>query len=602
MYSALFKCLIGSVVFVCAALSAVGCSSQPAKDAVTPETAAASSGSSVLSVAKQTAAPQTVPTGSSKPAFLLAETVDAGRSYVNETLFLGDSNTARYMMYADETGQAFTTQANNIGVVSMGVQSISTLKCEQFKGSSQMYTIPDAVAMLKPRRIVICFGTNNLSGSSTDASNYITSYLKGLQAIRDAWPYADFIISAIPPLDQQRENTNLTMTQVDAYNEALLTMCKENGFYFLNSAEVLKDPETGWARKDYTLSDGVHLSKTAVTAYFSYFRTHACLTEDRRPQPLGTIPTPVGPPVNLINKDPIAVRGGSVKVPVEFVASNGGRLQGSVSQLVAKGGTASPVTAVADNGYVFSGWTASRGSGSSSESISFQVPSDADAGGVVLTAHFTAAEHEHDWYEIDGSRSAPGCLYGGSVRYSCTICGEVKENELPALGHDWNEGVWSEDGLKKIFTCKRDGCGVSKEELLATPSPSPLPTESPVPTETPAPTPTPELPPENTPAPTAPPETPAPHEHSYVLTASVPAQPGVPGSNTYSCTCGASYTESTPALPEETPVPAPDPVPPPAESVPDSTEPPLPEEPQPPQESAPEPPAEEPAVQEPPAE
>ena len=138
-----------------------------------------------------------------------------------------------------------------------------------------MYTVPDAVAMLKPKRIIICYGTNNLSGSSTDATNYIKTYLQGLQAIQTAWPYCDIIVSAIPPLDRQRENTNLTMTQVDAYNAALVQMCEENGFKFLNSAEVLRDDATGWAKKDYTLSDGVHLSKEAVTAYFTYVRTHA---------------------------------------------------------------------------------------------------------------------------------------------------------------------------------------------------------------------------------------------------------------------------------------------------------------------------------------
>ena len=163
--------------------------------------------------------------------------------------------------------------------------------------------------------------------------------MQGLQAIQTAWPYCDIIVSAIPPLDKQRENTNLTMTQVDAYNAALVTMCEENGFKFLNSAEVLRDSTTGWAKTDYTLSDGVHLSKTAVTAYFDYVRTHAYVTEDRRPQPLGTIPTPDGVPANLITQDPIAVRG--AKVPLEFVATNGGSLSGSTSQLVKKGGTAS---------------------------------------------------------------------------------------------------------------------------------------------------------------------------------------------------------------------------------------------------------------------
>ena len=461
---------------------------------------------------------------------VLAETPDAGRSYVDETLFIGDSNTARYMMYADETGEAFTTLANNIGVVSMGAGSITTLKCEQFVGYSQMYTIPDAVAMLKPKRIIIGFGTNNLSGQSTNADSFIETYLKGLEAIREAWPYADIIVNAIPPLDKQRENQNLYMVQVDAYNTALAEMCEENGFKFLNSAEILKDPDTGWAKKDYTLSDGVHLSKTAVTAFFEYVRTHAYVTEDRRPQPLGTIPEPAGTPVGLISKDPIAVRG--AKVPVEFVASTGGTLQGATSQLVKKGGTCSTVTAVPNAGWKFAGWTASLGSAGSSASLTFTVPSNADAGGVVLTALFTPDEHEHDWVEIDGSRQDPTCLYGGHAKYQCSICGTYGEQDLPALGHAWDEGVVTLEprpGVEgqRTYTCTR--CGEKKTEAIAA-----LPTA----TATPAPTPV--------------PATPPPHEHQYTVTSRTEPTCGTNGSVTYTCSCGDSYTETLPATGQHT--------------------------------------------------
>ena len=429
------------------------------------QTDATPSATSETAEAAATAAPAATPATSAQPVCaevgtILPETADAGRSYVDETLFIGDSNTARYLLYANETGTAFTSLNNNIGVVSMGVGSITSLKCEKFKGSSAMYTVPDAVAMLKPKRIIICYGTNNLSGSSTDATNYIKTYLQGLQAIQTAWPYCDIIVSAIPPLDRQRENTNLTMTQVDAYNAALVQMCEENGFKFLNSAEVLRDDATGWAKKDYTLSDGVHLSKEAVTAYFTYVRTHAYAAEDRRPQPLGTIPTPDGVPANLINKDPIAVRG--AKVPLEFVAANGGKLSGTTSQLVKKGGTAAAVTAVPDEGFVFAGWTASSGGSYSSATISFTMPQNADAGGVVLTANFKADAHEHNYAEIEDTRVNPTCTNNGSAKYKCTICGEVIEKELPALGHDWDGGVRSGDYI--TYYCRREGCSETKTE------------------------------------------------------------------------------------------------------------------------------------------
>ena len=529
------------------------------------QTDATPSATSETAEAAATAAPAATPATSAEPVCaevgtILPETADAGHSYVDETLFIGDSNTARYLLYANETGTAFTSLNNNIGVVSMGVGSITSLKCEKFKGSSAMYTVPDAVAMLKPKRIIICYGTNNLSGSSTDATNYIKTYLQGLQAIQTAWPYCDIIVSAIPPLDRQRENTNLTMTQVDAYNAALVQMCEENGFKFLNSAEVLRDDATGWAKTDYTLSDGVHLSKTAVTAYFDYVRTHAYITEDRRPQPLGSLPQPDGVPANLITSDPIAVRG--AKVPLEFVATNGGKVSGSTSQLVKKGGTASAVTAVADEGFVFAGWTASSGGSYSSATISFTMPQNADAGGVVLTAHFKADAHEHEYVEVEGTKTAATCLKAGSAKYKCKICGEVVEKDIKPLGHDWDDGV--QKGAEIIYTCKREGCGETKVEAAkATPSPSPtpqptatpvvtaaptaVPTQAPTPVPTAVPTAAPTAVPA-TPEPTAvPTPTPEPHTHDFQLISDT-ATCTAGGTKTYRCSCGETKAEESAAL------------------------------------------------------
>ena len=501
----------------------------------------------------ESAAPTAAPATTAQPAAaepaaavgtVLPAGADAGRSYLDETLFIGDSNTARYLLYADDTGTAFTSLSNNIGVVSMGAGAITTLKCEKFKGSSTMYTVPESVAMLKPKRIIICYGTNNLSGASTDATRFIATYLQGLQAIRQAWSYCDIIVSAIPPLDKQRENTNLTMTQVDAYNAALVQMCEENGFKFLNSAEVLRDDATGWAKTDYTLSDGVHLSKKAVESYFTYVRTHAYQTEDRRPQPLGSIPQPDGVPANLITKDPIAVRG--AKVPLEFVAEHGGKLSGTTSQLVKKGATAGAVTAVPDAGFVFAGWTASSGGSYNSESISFTMPQDADAGGVVLTAHFKADAHEHEYVEVEGTKTAATCLKAGSAKYKCKICGEVIEKDIKPLGHDWDDGV--QKGAEIIYTCKREGCGETKVEAAKatpTPSPSPTPVVTAAPTAVPTAAPT-AVP--ATPEPTAvPTPTPEPHTHDFQLISDT-ATCTAGGTKTYRCSCGETKTEESAAL------------------------------------------------------
>ena len=207
---------------VAAALCAALCACSKPQDVLPDHIATPEASATVAPTAAVVQATTPAPTDTTVPT-ILPQTADAGRSYVDDTLFIGDSNTVRYTMYADDTGTAFSTLKNNIGVVSMGAGSITTLKCEKFKGDSTLYTIPDAVAKLQPKRIIIGFGSNNLGGSSTDATKFIAQYREGLVAIIKAWPYADIIVSAIPPLDQQRDNTNLTMTQVDAYNAALVT-------------------------------------------------------------------------------------------------------------------------------------------------------------------------------------------------------------------------------------------------------------------------------------------------------------------------------------------------------------------------------------------
>ena len=110
------------------------------------------------------------------------------------------------------------------------------------------------------------------------------------------------------------------------------------------------------------------------------------------------------------------------------------------------------------------------------------MPQNADAGGVVLTANFKADAHEHNYVEVEDTRVNPTCTNNGSAKYKCTICGEVIEKELPALGHDWDGGVVSNGVI--TFACRREGCGETRTEAVqATPTPSPSPV--PTPTATP---------------------------------------------------------------------------------------------------------------------
>ena len=216
-------------------------------------------------------------------ATILEPTEDAGQQYVNETLFLGDSNTARMYRLFD-----FCSYDNAAGSVGMTANSLATFACVKFSGRSGYVTMPEAVALMQPRRVVLTFGTNDLN-PGLSAEKFVAGYLNGILAVHNAYPAADIIINAIPPLGQYHSNSSLTQSQVDEFNKALVQMCEDQGWKFLNSAEVLKDPATGYARDGYVESDGIHLTRAALEALFGYLRTHSYLTEDTRP-PLTDLP------------------------------------------------------------------------------------------------------------------------------------------------------------------------------------------------------------------------------------------------------------------------------------------------------------------------
>lgn len=235
---------------------------------------------------------------------VLSETKDAGIDYIDSTLFLGDSNTARFLTVINpETQKTFTSKNNTIGVVGMGIDGISTLPCMDF--TTGRYTMPQAVKILQPERVIIMMGTNNLSGSGTDASGFIQRYTTQIKAIEKAYPSVDIIVNSIPPIARNTTYYNVKMVQIDAYNEAIAKMCEENKWKYLNSTEALIDSNTGYAKNGYMVSDGLHLAQNGLSAMFQYIRTHAWITDDDRPKPLAAIPNVIGVPEGLIKTDPL---------------------------------------------------------------------------------------------------------------------------------------------------------------------------------------------------------------------------------------------------------------------------------------------------------
>ena len=212
---------------------------------------------------------------------LLTETADAGTDYLNDTLFLGDSNTVRLYNNGLISLQQFCAKEG------IGTQVALNEGIVTFKKDSNHYTIPQAVAMMKPRRVVMTFGTND---TGMEVSDFIAHYTALIQAIQQSYPYTDIIVNTVPPVPADHSNyPHMDQAKIDDFNMALLDLCEQLGVRFLNSAEALKGSDGYGIADDYTSGD-IHLKSAGLKAVLNYLRTHALQTEDRRPD-TNNIPT-----------------------------------------------------------------------------------------------------------------------------------------------------------------------------------------------------------------------------------------------------------------------------------------------------------------------
>ena len=214
-------------------------------------------------------------------AALLTETADAGTDYLNNTLFLGDSNTVRLYNNGLISLQQFCAKEG------IGTQVALNEGIVTFKQDPNHYTIPQAVAMMKPRRVVMTFGTND---TGMEVPDFIAHYTALIQAIQQSYPYTDIIVNTVPPVPADHSNyPHMDQAKIDDFNMALLALCEQLGVRFLNSAEALKGSD-GYGIADYYTSGDIHLKSAGLKAVLNYLRTHALQTEDRRPD-TNNIPT-----------------------------------------------------------------------------------------------------------------------------------------------------------------------------------------------------------------------------------------------------------------------------------------------------------------------
>ena len=210
---------------------------------------------------------------------------DAGQSYIDSFIFLGESTTYHLKSRGVLSGGTNTKQvwAPKSGTLMLDA---STADCRIiYPETNEELSLSDALAQKQPKYLLLTFGLNGAVKNISRGSQYFKScYLKLIDAVRKASPSTCVILQSCFPVAQNMDMSSYTVSvaqlnkYIDNINEWTAELAKENGYPYLNTSEILKNAD-GNLKNEFQSGDGYHLTAKAYKAILGYIRTHA-VSED----------------------------------------------------------------------------------------------------------------------------------------------------------------------------------------------------------------------------------------------------------------------------------------------------------------------------------
>lgn len=279
----------------------------------------------------------------------------ADDSYITSSLFVGD----RTALAMQKDGRITLDQY--AGKEDLKISNFLKESCVAFEDDANTYTIPQAIAKMKARRVYVMIGSNDVDGSVT-VDEFMNDYKQALQNIKNSYSYCDLIACAIPPVVKDSENAAQTQTLIDQFNQAIAEACNEMGYKYLNLSEVLKDSK-GYAEASYVDTSAGTLNAAGANAVLEYVKSHAYQTDDTRPDTddipkraaqaasgSSASPTPSATPTKFTANY-------AVEDSAKGTLTGNGKTGVTSLEIQAESGTQVSVTAVPAEGYTFYKWS-----------------------------------------------------------------------------------------------------------------------------------------------------------------------------------------------------------------------------------------------------
>ena len=255
-----------------------GCGGNSSASSATPQSAPASS---TASSAAQSIVSSTVSAPvSTNPSGAVAQSAKVAESYLDDAVFIGDSVSLKLKNYVTinrKTSAGFFGKAKFLAAGSMGsgnaLKPLSSSSIHPpYNGTKAL--LEDSVKEMGAKKVYIMLGMNDIALYGIDGA--VTNMGKLLDNIKDKSPNAIFYVQSATPITKERQMKTLNNVNIATYDAKLSAMCKENGYYFIDIASVMRD-SSGNLVKEYCSDPdnlGIHFTDKACQVWIDYILTH----------------------------------------------------------------------------------------------------------------------------------------------------------------------------------------------------------------------------------------------------------------------------------------------------------------------------------------
>ncbi len=246
------------------------------ENSTAPEISQSASSSLPLS---SPAAPE-VPTASAAPVNAVKESEKADLSYLDDTVFIGDSVTLKLKNYVTakrKTTPGFFGKAQFLAAGSMGsanaLQPLGVSSIHPaYNGQKQL--LEDNVAAMGAKKVYIMLGANDIALYGVDGS--VTNMKKLLKNIKVRSPDIEIFVQSATPMLKEKQMKQLNNNNLILYDNALSAMCKEERYSFVDVACALRSKD-GSLPPEYCSDPnilGIHFTDKACEIWIDYILTH----------------------------------------------------------------------------------------------------------------------------------------------------------------------------------------------------------------------------------------------------------------------------------------------------------------------------------------